>query len=97
MPRAALLLLLVACSHPSRDECERVIDRYVDMKIGDDPEVMQAPEAARPTVRETQKAKKRTEPAYAFRVQQCMDEVDGHELACGMAAPNPNEWEACFH
>ena len=94
---AAISVLLLGCSHPSKQECEKVIDRYVDMKLGDDPEVVQAPESARPTVREAQRAKKRTESAYAMRVSQCMEEVDAHDLECGMNAPDPNQWEACFH
>ena len=99
MRRAASLLCLiaVACARPTRGECEQVIDRYVDMKVGDDVEVTHAPESARPEVRDIQKAKKRLEPVYAFRVEQCMREVDSSQLACGRAAPNPNEWEACFH
>jgi len=48
-------------------------------------------------VRDAQKAKKRSERAYTDRVSQCMDEVDTIELACGMNAPDPNQWEACFH
>lgn len=92
-----LLLVLSACARPTAQDCERVIDRYVDMKIGDDSEVISAPEAARQTVREIKKAEKRTQPAYGFRVDQCMREVDTAELACGMSAPSPNEWEACFH
>ncbi len=94
---AWFFMLVLGCAHPSRQQCEQVIDRYVDMKLGDDPEVVQAPESARPMVRDAQKAKKRSERAYTDRVSQCMDEVDTIELACGMNAPDPNQWEACFH
>ena len=96
--RAALAFAftLVACSHPSRDECARVVDRYVDMKIDDDPEVARAAEGTRAAVREARLAKKKLEPSYAMRVEQCTREVDRSELECGMAAPSPNEWEACF-
>lgn len=96
MRRAGMFFLVLGCAHPSRQECEQVIDRYVDMKLGDDPEVTRAPESARPTVRDAQRAKKRSEQAYGTRVSQCMEEVDKTALACGMNAPDPNQWEACF-
>jgi hypothetical protein len=91
------VLLLGACSRPSRDECTRVVDRYVDMKIGDDPEVAHASAAERADVRKARIARKQEEPAYAARSDQCTREVDRSELECGMKAPAPNEWEACFH
>ena len=92
-----VVLLLGACSRPSRDECVRVVDRYVDMKANDDPEVVHAAAADRADVRLARIAKKHEEPAYAARVDQCTREVDRSELECGMKAPAPNEWEACFH
>ena len=91
------VLLLGACSRPSRDECARVVDRYVDLKIDDDPEVVHADPAERAEVRKARLAKKHEEPVYAARVDQCVREVDRGELECGMKAPAPNEWEACFH
>ena len=90
------VLLAVSCSRPSKDECTRVVDRYVDMRIDDDPEVVRADPKERGEVRLARIAKKQEEPAYTARIEQCTREVDRSQLECGMKAPAPNEWEACF-
>ncbi len=96
--RLAILMLLplAACARPSHAECTSVIDRYVDMRAGEAPELLLVPEATRAAVRDAQAASKRREPVYFARIEQCQREVSRSALACGMAAPGPNEWEACF-
>lgn len=90
------VFVTVACARPSRDECAAVVERYVDMRAADDPDVTSAPEARKAEAREASKEKKRRDFAYEARIAQCTREVSRSELACGMSAPTPNEWEACF-
>lgn len=104
MPRAALLafgllglVAIVGCSrHASPDECQQILDRYVDFTIDGDPELKDIPAETRGSAREVKKAAKRTSPEYLRARTQCEDEVRKNQVDCALKAGNANEWEACI-
>ena len=94
---AALVTCAAACKRPpSTEECGRMLDRYVDMTAGRDPALAGLPETRAAEVRDAKRAAKRLEPSYGRSLEQCRSEVSRAEYDCAMAAPTPNDWEACI-
>jgi hypothetical protein len=87
---------LASCARPTEAECSAAIDRYVDMTLGDDPDVVRAAEENRPAMREAKKVLRRAEPRYKGAVARCVREVRRSELECAMNAEHANAWEACI-
>jgi hypothetical protein len=77
-------------------ECTEMLDHYLDMAIGADPELAKLPPAQQGPVREMKKALKKGEKSYAQVEQQCDAELTRKEYACAVKAPSPNDWEACI-
>jgi hypothetical protein len=77
-------------------ECTEMLDHYLDMAIGADPELAKLPPAQQAPVREMKKALKKGERSYAQVEQQCDAEITRKEYACAVKAPTPNDWEACI-
>lgn len=91
------LALAGSCNRKvTRVECTEMIDHYLDMSIGEDPELAKLPPAQQGPVREMKKALKKGEHSYAQVEQQCDAEVSRKEYACAVKAPTPNDWEACI-
>ncbi len=91
-----VLGLAPACSHRATpEECDRILDRYVDFTIDGDAELKRIPEETRGAAREVKKQAKRESPEYARSRDQCLREVTSSQVACAMKAGNSNEWEAC--
>jgi hypothetical protein len=96
------LLLVVGVSSSSCNrrvthaECTEMIDHYLDMAIGADPELAKLPPPQQGPVREMKKAIKKGEKSYAKVEQQCDAEISRKEYACAVKAPTPNDWEACI-
>jgi hypothetical protein len=73
-----------------------MLDHYLDMAIGADPELAKLPPAQQAPVREMKKALKKGERSYAQVEQQCDAEISRKEYSCAVKAPSPNDWEACI-
>jgi hypothetical protein len=85
-----------ACARrATRDECERMLDKYVDMKLGDADDLRAMPPAQAGAVRATRLASAKAHPAYKKVAEACPAEVRRRQYDCAMAARNPDEWEAC--
>jgi hypothetical protein len=97
-----LLLLLLAwmvagCSRKvSREECTTMLDKYVDMTMHGDDDVIHAEDRAKPAIVETKKAQKKADESYKKALGQCEAEVSKHELDCAMRAQSPEGWQACI-
>ena len=100
--RALLLFLLPLTALGCRSgklkpaECMQMLDRYVDMTIAGDPKLAHLPAAQAAVVRDMKREVKKGEKSYRRVEQQCEAEVSRHEYDCAMAAPTPNDWEACI-
>lgn len=94
---AATCALLASCrGKPSRDECEKMLERYVEMEISREPALAQLHDEARAAAKEMKMATSRAHPAFAQVADQCEREVSGAELRCAMKAETPEQWEACI-
>jgi hypothetical protein len=96
-----LLLLattLLACrsGKVKPGECTQMLDKYVDMTIAADPKLASLPPAQAAVVRDMKREVKKGEKSYRQVQEQCEAEVSRHEYDCAMAAPTPNDWEACI-
>lgn len=77
-------------------ECKEMLEKYLDMVIGGDPELAKLTEEQRKAVREVKKAVRMGEPAFAQVSTKCETEVTRKEYDCAMHAPSPDAWQACI-
>jgi hypothetical protein len=95
----ALLLLttgIASCRpRPSDAECAEMLDRYVEMTLGQAPSLAGLPEDRAGDAREARRAEKRQDQAYTRALAQCRHEISRRQYECAMTAPTPNDWEAC--
>jgi hypothetical protein len=90
-------LFALACSKaPSAQDCDAMLDRYLDMTEDDDPALTGMTGEPRAGVRASRIGDRRASLSYLTAETRCTREVTPKELACAMKAPSPNEWEACF-
>ena len=83
---AVLLFVLAGCARPpSAQECDAMLDRYLDMS-----------EPSPPPERAERIAERRASLAYLDAEKRCTRETTRAELSCAMKAPSANDWEACF-
>ena len=87
---------LTACSrNATPQECTVMLDKYVDMEMGRDQDVVAAEDRARAAVRETKKAQKKADASYKKSLSQCEAEVNKYQFDCAMRAETPEGWQAC--
>jgi hypothetical protein len=90
------MLLLVfgtqtACRKPiSRDECDQLLDRYVELLLKDDRPEVRAEELLR--LQHEARSKAAQDPAF----RQCTEEVSRAQFQCAMQAKNPDRLEQCM-
>jgi hypothetical protein len=94
---ALSLLLVAACQKKIQpDECDKMLDRYIDMVVAADPATKNLPPEQASAVREMKKAVKKAEASYSHVQTKCASDVTRKEYDCAMAAKNADEWEACI-
>ena len=99
--RVALLgaigLALAGCDRrATREECERMLDKYVEMAANADPQMPTLTPPQQDALRAQKREAKRKEPVYEARVAQCMREVTLRQYKCAMASTYVDPWEACL-
>jgi len=94
---AALVMTGAGCHRKvTKDDCTRMLDRYLDMVIAADPATKSLPPAQATAVREMKRAVKKADKSYAQVETQCETEVSRDEYDCAMKAGVPDDWEACI-
>jgi hypothetical protein len=94
--RAELLLacgacLLGACGKPpSHDECDALLDHYVELLVGSDRPGTTASELHKLQLQARQKAA--SDPDFV----ECTQRVSRRAYDCAMSAPNPDKLEQCL-
>ncbi len=92
-----LLALMTACGRRLEPaECDRALDRYLDMTEDDDPALVGLTGEPRTELRAARIQERKRSDGYREAEQRCTREVSVAEHACALKAPSPNEWEACF-
>ncbi len=83
--------LLPGCKKPiSREECDQLLDHYVELLLKSDRPDMPAEELLR--LQNEARAKAAQDPAF----QHCTDEVGRAQFHCAMQAKNPDRLEQCM-
>jgi hypothetical protein len=77
-------------------ECDQMLDRYIDMIAQADPAAQNLPPDQATAVRQMKRTLKKAEARYTHAQKQCEADVSRKEYDCAMAAKNPDEWEACI-
>ncbi len=91
------LASLAGCNgRASKQDCEQMLDKYLDMVMAEDADLAKLPPEQKKTVREMKRAVRKAEPSYRKVFEQCEAEITKKEHRCAMAAPNPNVWESCI-
>jgi hypothetical protein len=80
----------------SKQECEQMLDKYLDMVMAEEPELAKLPPDQKKVARDMKRAVRKAEPSYQKVFSQCEAEITKKEYRCAMAAPNPNVWESCI-
>lgn len=80
----------------NRQECERMLDKYVEMAANADPEMPLLTPPQQDALRARRRAEKRAEPVFEARVAQCMREVTLRQYKCAMSTTYVDPWEACL-
>jgi hypothetical protein len=95
--RAAALLacclsfLSFSCAKPpTKQECDALLDHYVEMLVNSDRPGTSAGELHKLQLLARDKAK--TDPEFAA----CSERVSRHALECALSAPNADELEQCL-
>jgi hypothetical protein len=95
---ALLATALASCGkHATLDECRALYDRFLDLKLGEDPR------AKTMTPEERAAARKALEPAVAGDsdvqqvTKQCETEVTRQEYDCAIRATTSREWNDCIY
>lgn len=94
---AFLFPLLLGCGKKvSTDECDAMLDRYLDLSMTPSPEIAHLPPKQAESVTLQRKNERRDDPSFAAARRRCEHEVTRTQLACAMEAPTANDWEACL-
>jgi hypothetical protein len=95
---AGIFVSLVACGkHATLDECQALYDRYLDLKVAEDPRSKSM------TPEERAAARKALEPAVASDsdvqqvTKQCETEVSREEYECAIRATTSRAWNDCIY
>ncbi|HYQ04248.1 MAG TPA: hypothetical protein VER96_36500 [Polyangiaceae bacterium] len=84
-------LLLQGCGkRPSRDECDALLDHYVELLVNSDRPGTNAAEKHKLQLQAREKAKE--DPEFSA----CPERVSRHELECAMKASNADLLEQCL-
>ena len=90
-------VVLVACGgKATRADCAKMMDRYVDLAIAEEPGLAKIPPSERETVREVKRELKLGERSYKKVHDRCEAEVTRGEVSCAMGAGTAKEWEGCI-
>ena len=91
------LLSLAACDRRvTRDECVMMLDKYLDMTLGDADDLRRMAEPQASGVRAARRQSAKGHPAFGRVSVQCQAEVGRRQYDCAMAAHNADEWQACI-
>jgi hypothetical protein len=80
----------------SREECDKMMDHYVDLVIKEDTSLASLPPESRAAAREVKRELKRGEPTYLKVAERCETEVTRAEYSCALDAPTSAAWEKCI-
>ena len=94
---AAFVIFCTGCAKkPTPDECDAILDRYLELSMAPGPELSRMPPQQVESFISTRKAERRGGKAYEQARARCQAEVSRAELECAMTAPTANDWEACL-
>ena len=86
-----LLTASFGCAtRPTQEECELMLERYVDLLIASDRPNINATERAR--IKLETRAKARRDPSF----QRCSDQVNRQQLECALTANTADRVEQCL-
>jgi hypothetical protein len=80
----------------SREECDQMMDHYVDLVIKEDATLASLPPESRAAAREVKRELKRGEPSYRKVAEHCETDVTRAEASCAIDAPTSSSWENCI-
>jgi hypothetical protein len=80
----------------SKQDCEQMLDKYLDMVMAEEPDADKLPADQKKAVRDMKRAVRKAEPSYQKVFSQCEAEITKKEYRCAMAAGNANVWESCI-
>jgi hypothetical protein len=87
----------LAChARVTREDCARMIDKYLEMVVAADPSANGLAETQASAVREMQRSLSKATHRYREARAQCETQVSRAEYDCAMNANIPDEWEACI-
>jgi hypothetical protein len=94
-----LALALVACRRPamaSPAQCEKLVDRYIDLKLSEDPRARQMSSEDRARLRGTLATEVLSDSDVQQVEAECQAQVTEAEYTCAIAAASSKAWNDCI-
>lgn len=93
---AAAILLPGCSSHATREECQQILEHYIDLSLEADPELQKLPPPQARAVRDMKRAVKLGDTSYQKVQLRCEAEITGKQVRCAKGANTADEWQACI-
>jgi hypothetical protein len=91
------VLAIASCrGKATREDCDRMIEHYLDMVMREDPSLASLPPESMKAAREVKRELRRGDPHYRKVAERCEAEVTRSEVSCGVDAKTTSDWEACI-
>lgn len=95
--RLAAAFLLAGCAgHATREDCQQILEHYIDLSLEADPELQKLPPPQARAVRDMKRAVKLGEDSYQKVQLRCEAEITGKQVRCAKGAHTADEWQACI-
>jgi hypothetical protein len=91
------LAALAGCrGKATREDCAKMMDRYVDLAIAEEPALAKLTPSELATAREMKRELKLGVKSYKKVHDRCEREITRAEVSCALGAGSSKEWETCI-
>jgi hypothetical protein len=95
---ASLMILAFGCAKKvTKAECARIVDKFIDLKLQENPRYESLPPTLKATVRAAVKQESDQDPDVQQATEHCEDEITREEFDCANKAKSSREWNACIN
>ena len=95
---ACLLVLALGCAKKvTKAECARLVDKFIDLKLSENPRYESLPPSMKATVRAAVKQEADQDPDVQQATDHCEEEITREEFDCANKAKSSREWNACIN
>jgi hypothetical protein len=95
---AFLMVLALGCAKKvTKAECARLVDKFIDLKLSENPRYESLPPSLKQTVRAAVKQEADQDPDVQSAQDHCEEEITREEFDCANKSKSSREWNACIN